>query len=49
MKRRLKWRSIGILFLATLLALLCTYLTLAIHPEIMVWPGKPLAEPPLNP
>jgi len=40
LQRKLKSKSIGILVLTTLLALLCTYLTLAIHLELMAWPEK---------
>ncbi len=40
LQRKLKSKSVGILVLTTLLALLCTYLTLAIHTELMAWPEK---------
>ena len=40
LRRKLKSKSIGILVLAMLLALLCTYLTLAIHLEFMAWPQQ---------
>jgi hypothetical protein len=42
LRKKLKSRSIWIIILATLLALLCTYLTLVIHPEIM---GMPIMNP----
>jgi hypothetical protein len=38
LRSQLKNRSIWIIILATILALLCTYLTLVIHPEIMAMP-----------
>lgn len=38
LRRQLKGRSIWIIILSTILALLCTYLTLVIHPEIMAMP-----------
>jgi hypothetical protein len=40
LQRRLFFRSVWIVILAALLASICTYLTLAIHPEIMLWPAN---------
>lgn len=41
-KRKLFTRSIWTLILTTIMALLCTYLTLAIHSEMMMkWPEPP--------
>lgn len=41
LRRKLKTRSVWILILSTLLALICTYLTLAIHAELIQWPEPP--------
>ena len=38
LRSKLMARSFWIILWATILALLCTYLTLAIHPELMGWP-----------
>ncbi|HQR42593.1 MAG TPA: hypothetical protein PLX97_07905 [Gemmatales bacterium] len=45
LRRKLWHRSLWIIFWAATLALLCTYLTLAIHPELMEWP-RAAAVPP---
>lgn len=41
LRRKLRRRSIWILILAVFLALMCTYLTLAIHTELLRWPQPP--------
>jgi hypothetical protein len=41
LRRKLWRRSIWILILSGILALICTYLTLAIHSELLQWPQPP--------
>lgn len=41
LQRKLRTRSYWIIFMAVILGVICTYLTLAIHPEIMAWPQGP--------
>lgn len=41
LQRKLRTRSYWIILMAVILGVICTYLTLAIHPEIMAWPQGP--------